>query len=90
MQAVIHPVKNQSEELSEAVWSLFEKIVLGEICKSCEREEVSGIHELYNNIVYYYTSEFYTQLLQDNMVFRHKTSAQIHNNIKYNTAHSFT
>ena len=63
--------------------------MLGEICKSCEGEEVSGIHELYNDIVYYYTCEFCTQPLQDNMVFRHKTSAQIHSKIKYNAVHSF-
>ena len=45
--------------------------MLGEICKSCMRKEVSGTHELYNDIdiVYYSTCEFYTQPLQDNMVF---------------------
>jgi len=67
-----YPVKkfaiDRGEQISEAVWSSFETIVLGEICKHYEAEEVSGIHELYNDIVYYSTSEFCTQPLQDKMV----------------------
>ena len=82
-------VIDRGEQISEAVWSSFETIVLGEICKHYEAEEVSGIHELYNDIVYYSTSEFCTQPLQDKMVFRRKTGAQISSKIKYNTTHSF-
>ena len=64
--------------------------MFGEFCKSCNREEVSGIHELHNDIVYYSTCEFYTQPLQDNMVFRHKTSDMVYSKIMYNAVHSFT
>jgi len=73
---------DRGEQISEAVWSSFETIVLGEICKYYEAEEVSGIHELCNDIVYYLTCEFCTQPLQDKMVFRHKTDAQISSKIK--------
>ena len=81
----------EEKKYLEDFFSSFETIVLGEICMYYESEdlEVCNIHELYNDIVYYSACEFCTQPLQDNMVFRTKTHAQISSKIKYSATHSF-
>ena len=64
---------DRGEVVSEAVWSSFESIVLDELCKSPDVES-ADIPKLYNDIVCYSTCNFCTMPLQDDVLFRNKTT----------------
>ena len=77
---------DRGEVVSEAVWSSFESIVLDELCKTPDVESavISKLHD----IVCYSTCNFCTILLQDDVLFRNKTTQKIQSKIKYNAEHA--
>ena len=91
MQVNIPPSKmfvvDRGEAFSEAIWSTFESIVLNELCKSPEVEG-SWIPKLYNDIVSYSKCNFCTIPLEDDVLFRNKTTQQIQSKIRYNAEHA--
>ena len=78
---------DRGEVISEAIWSTFESIVLNELCKSPEVEG-SWIPKSYNNIVSYSKCTFCTIPLEDDVLFRNKTTQQIQSKIRYNDEHA--
>ena len=66
---------DRGESLSTAIWSDYESIVLGEVCKLAEQEDMD-VAEINNNIVHYSKSTVWTLPLKEDTVFREKTNKQ--------------